>query len=356
VIFLAMRRILILILLCSFFGLSGQFISVSRQSQLSVALAGAPKGAQSASQGMSPDRKRPIVIAIVPKSLDNPVYMDAKETAELAARQQNVLLEWVAPFKVDPDAQVKIVEGLIWRKVDGIAISCSDPDKIRRVISKANAANIKVATIDADCPASKRIFYCGTNNYRAGRACGAELVKIVTRKGLVQRSLRTAILTGGLEAHNLNERIRGFKEAVAGKIKLNYTALLACNDDVSTGAKVVEAYIKQHPETELFYFSGGWPFFGPTESLPFYQRWCDQGGLAVAMDTFYPVLQAAQKGFAQALVGQDFRQMGKLTVNYLVCAVKGLPIPGSNIDTGLEIADQSNFGQLLKQKKPWEMK
>jgi ribose transport system substrate-binding protein len=303
-----------------------------------------------------PSRTRPITIAIVPKSLDNPVFVDAKETAELAARKLKVNLEWVGPFKVDPDAQVKIIEGLIWRKVDGIAISTSDPEKIRKVIAKAVAAGIKVATIDADCPDSKRLFYCGTDNYKAGWACGEAMVKIVTERGLAQKSLRTAILTGGIEAHNLNERIRGFKEAVAGKINLNYVALLACDDDTSTGVKVVESYIKQYPETEVFYFAGGWAFFGPTESLPIYQEWCNRGGIAVSMDTFHPVLVAANKGFFQALVGQDFRKMGELTVNYLVAAVKGHQIPKEYIDTGLELADQSNFDKLLKEKKPWEMK
>jgi ribose transport system substrate-binding protein len=301
-------------------------------------------------------RTRPITIAIVPKSLDNPVFVDAKETAELAAKKLNVNLEWVGPFKVNPDAQVKIIEGLIWRKVDGIAISTSDPEKIRKVIAKAVAAGIKVATIDADCPNSKRLFYCGTDNYKAGWACGEAMVKIITEKGLAKKTLRTAILTGGIEAHNLNERIRGFKEAVAGKIKLNYVALLACDDDTSTGAKVVESYIKQHPETEVFYFAGGWAFFGPTESMPLYQEWCNKGGIAVSMDTFYSVLQAAKKGFALALVGQDFRKMGELTVNNLVSAVRGLPIPKEYIDTGLELADQSNFDLLLREKKPWEMK
>lgn len=306
--------------------------------------------------GSFPSRTRPITIAIVPKSLDNPVFVDAKETAELAARKLKVNLEWVGPFKVDPDTQVKIIEGLIWRKVDGIAISTSDPEKIRKVIAKAVAAGIKVATIDADCPDSERLFYCGTDNYKAGWACGEAMVKIITEKGLAKKSLRTAILTGGIEAHNLNERIRGFKEAVAGKINLNYVALLACDDDTSTGAKVVESYIKQHPETDVFYFSGGWAFFGPTESLPLYQEWCNRGGIAVSMDTFHPVLIAANKGFFQALVGQDFRKMGELTVDYLVSAVKGHQIPEEYIDTGLELANQSNFDQLLKEKKPWEMK
>ncbi len=301
-------------------------------------------------------RTRPLVIAISPKSLDNPVFVDAKETAELAARRCNVVLEWVAPFKVDPDAQIRVIEGLIRRKVDGIAVSCSDPEKMRSVINQAVAAGIKVATMDADCIGSQRSFYCGTNNYKAGRACGEAMARLVTAKGWAGRPLRTAILTGGIQAHNLNERIRGFKEATANRIQLDYRAVLSCDDDTASGAKVVEAYIKEHPETEAFFFAGGWAFFGPTESMPLYQEWCRKGGLAVSMDTFYPVLQAAKKGFAQALVGQDFREMGTLTVNYLVCAIKGVPLPSTFIETRLELADQSNFDRLLRVKKPWEMK
>lgn len=299
---------------------------------------------------------RQIIIAIVPKSLDNPVFVDAKEAAELTAREHRVLLEWVGPFKVNPDEQVRIIEGLIWRKVDAIAISCSDPKKIRGVIDRAAAAGIKVATMDADCPESQRLFYCGTDNYRAGLACGKAMVRIIAEKGLAKKSLRTAILTGGIEADNLNERIRGFKDAVSGKILLNYVALLHCEDDTSLAAKAVESYIKLHPETDVFFFAGGWAFFGPAESMPLYQEWCNRGGIAVSMDTFFPVIQAAKKGFAQALIGQDFTKMGKTTVTYLLRTIRGLPIPGEYIDTGLEYADPSNFDSLLKEKKPWEMK
>ena len=149
------------------------------------------------SSSMPPlSRTRPLVIAISPKSLDNPVFVDAKETAELEARRLNVVLEWVAPFKVDPAVQERIIEGLIRRKVDGIAVSCSDVERMRRMINKAAAAGIKVATIDADIPDSKRLFYCGTNNYKAGYACGEAMVRLVRERGLADKPLRTAILTG----------------------------------------------------------------------------------------------------------------------------------------------------------------
>ena len=267
-------------------------------------------------------RSRPLRIALVPKALDNPLLLEAKEAAELTARRLNVVLEWVAPFKVDVETQIQIIEGLIRRKVDGIAVSCSDAGRLRAVIDKATAAGIKVATFAADAPESNRLFYCGTDNYAAGIACGEAMVKIVTGKGWANRELKTVILTGGLNAPDLNERISGFKVATAGRINLNYQAILTCDEDTTTAGKKVEAYLKKHPETDAFFFTGGWAFLGPPEAMPLYDQWCRGGGIAVSMDTFYPVVQAAQRGFAQALVGQDYRKMGEFTVSYLVCAIE----------------------------------
>jgi ribose transport system substrate-binding protein len=267
-----------------------------------------------------------------------------------------VALEWVAPFKVDVQEQIGIIKGLIRRKVDGIAVSCSDGERLREVIDEAVDAGIKVATMEADAPGSKRLFYCGPDNYQAGYLCGEAVVRIVTEKGWAKRSLQTAILTGGLNAHNLNERIRGFKAATANRINLNYHALLSCDDDTTAAARETEAYIKEHPETEVFFFAGGWVFFGPPESLPLYAEWRRNGGIAVSMNTYYPLLQAAERGFVDFLVGEDLQRMGEFTVSYLVCAIKDLPFPGDFIDISLELADQSNFVQLLRSKKPWDMK
>lgn len=301
-------------------------------------------------------RTRPIVISIVPKSLDNPMFIEVKEAAELTAQRLNVILEWVGPFKMDVDTQIQIIEGLIRRKVDGIAVSCSHEERLQAVLDQAVASGIKVATMGADAPKSKRLFYCGTDNYRAGVACGEAMVKIVTKKGWTDRELKVAVLVGSIHAHNQQERIRGFKDATAGRLDLNYQAMLVCNDDITTAAKEVEAYIRKHPETDVFFFTGGWAFLGPPEAMPFYDQWCRNGGIAVSMDTCYPVLEAAQRGFAQALVGQDFKRMGEFTVSYLVCAIKDLPYPGEFIDTGLEIVNQTDFERLLLTRRPWDIK
>ena len=193
------------------------------------------------------------------------------------------------------------------------------------------AAGIKAAMINADCPEINAFLRHDTI-----RPAGPWLK--TSSAGATDKKLKRDPMGG--RGAQLKRRIRGCG-AVAGKLDLDYVALLACDDDTSTGAKVVEAYIREHPETDLFYFAGGWAFFGPTESMPLYQEWCNNGGIAVSMDTFYSVLQAAKKGFAQALLGQDFRKMWELTVKYLVDAIKGLPAPMEYIDTGLELADES---------------
>jgi ribose transport system substrate-binding protein len=55
--------------------------------------------------------------------------------------------------------------------------------------------------------------------------------------------------------------------------------------------------------------------------MPSFQFWCRQGGTSVVIDTFYPNLIAAKKGMADALVGQDFVKMGRLSVLYLYRAI-----------------------------------
>jgi ribose transport system substrate-binding protein len=297
-----------------------------------------------------------VVISIVPKSLDNPVFLDAKDESERICKELGIKLEWLAPMQVDAEEQERIVENLIRRKVNGIIISCIDPDRIKKLIDKAVAAGIKVATFDSDSPKSKRLFYCGTNNYLAGRACGEALNKVLTAKHKADRENQLLIMTGFLGSDNLNERIRGFQDAVRGRLRLKLVQTLSCNDDINKAGELLEEYIRNNPDLDAFLSVGGWPLLVPPDSIPSFQLWCRQGGTSVVVDTFYPNLIAAKKGMADALVGQDFIKMGRLSVLYLYRAIKGQKINASFIDTGFEIGDVNNYDRLLEHKKPWEIK
>src|ERR1041385_5035793 len=83
--------------------------------------------------------------AVIPKSLDIPVFNYAKIGAEReAAKRGNVEVIWRAPETADQLRQKEILESFITQRVDGIAISCLNGDFLTDTINKAVDAGIPV--------------------------------------------------------------------------------------------------------------------------------------------------------------------------------------------------------------------
>lgn len=313
--------------------------------------------AEASNDRLSIPKSKDIIIAMVPKSLDNPVFLDAKEEAERTGKELGIKVEWLGSMQTDLKEQEEIIESLIRRQVDGIIVSCIDPGRMRNVINKAVSAGIKVATFDSDSPSSDRIFYCGTNNYAAGEACGKALVKALKDKKSERKSLNLLIMTADEDSYNLNERLRSFKDTVLKNgISFGEINTLYCRDDINLAGDLLEKYIQKNPDTDVFFSTGGWPLIVPIESMPGFQAWCKSGGTSIVIDTFYPIVDAARKGMADALVGQDFKKMGELSIRTLYKAIKGEGISMKFIDTGLELGDKNNYEKLLQSKKQWEIK
>ena len=174
-----------------------------------------------------------LTIAVVPKALDNAIFLDAKDAAEKRGKELGVNIVWVGSAKSDAAEQVSVLEGLIQKKVDGILVSCNDADALKDVIDRAMDQGIKVATFDSDSPKSKRLFYAGTDNYGIGKKAAEHMKKLVPAGGKV------AVLTGVLGAPNLEQRIVGFRDGVKGT-KITILPVQTGEDDVQKSVEVVE--------------------------------------------------------------------------------------------------------------------
>src|SRR6266852_9195956 len=166
-----------------------------------VMLALAALGMLAAGCGKSPETRKKI-FAFVPKLLDNPVFQVAWQGAQAGATDLGagmIEVQRYAPVKSDAVEQAQIIESLIERKVDGIAVSVNDADALKESIDKAVDAGIPVVTFDSDAPKSKRIAFYGTNNPRSGKVMGEYLVKHMGTKGNI------ALLMGTPGAPNLEE-------------------------------------------------------------------------------------------------------------------------------------------------------
>ena len=93
----------------------------------------------------------------------------------------------VGPDSFDPKAEHDAFQRVLAEKIKpaGIMVSVADPAVMQPDIDAAIGQGIPVITVDSDAPASKRLTFIGTDNYKAG-LMGAQLaVKQLQGKGNV---------------------------------------------------------------------------------------------------------------------------------------------------------------------------
>jgi ribose transport system substrate-binding protein len=132
-----------------------------------------------------------------------------KGTEKAAAELPNVEIEFKINSELTAAGQQRIVDDLLAKGVDGIAISPVDPKNQTQLINRA-ASQALVFTQDSDAPNSNRACYIGTDNEAAGRQAG-QLVKEALPEGG-----RIMVFVGTMDAQNAQDRYRGLKQALEG--------------------------------------------------------------------------------------------------------------------------------------------
>jgi ribose transport system substrate-binding protein len=134
----------------------------------------------------------------------------ARKGTEKAAKEiPNIEVE----FRITSDGtaaeQQRVVDDLLAKGVNGIAISPVDPANQSPMLNKA-AAQALVVTQDSDAPNSNRTCYIGTDNVEAGRQAGKLLKEALPNGGKVM------VFVGTRDAENARQRFQGLQEAIAG--------------------------------------------------------------------------------------------------------------------------------------------
>ncbi len=132
-----------------------------------------------------------------------------KGTEKAAAELPNVEVEFKINSESTAAGQQRVVDDLLAKGIDGMAISPVDPKNQAQMINRA-AAQALVFTQDSDAPASNRTCYIGTDNEAAGRQAG-ELVKEALPEGG-----RIMVFVGTRDAQNAQERYRGLQKSLEG--------------------------------------------------------------------------------------------------------------------------------------------
>src|SRR5215831_4703912 len=162
-----------------------------------------------------------------------------------------------ADFKITSDGsaaeQKRIIDDLMTRGVDGIAISPVDPENQTELINDV-AKKALVFTQDSDAPKSDRALYVGTDNVAAGRQAGKLIQEVLPDGGKIM------LFVGRLDARNAQERIQGIKEAIKDT---NIQIIDTRTDDTDTVRAKSNAADALAKHSDLKGLVGLWSYNGP---------------------------------------------------------------------------------------------
>ncbi len=275
--------------------------------------------------------------AVIPKSLDLPVFNYAKVGAEREAKQLgNIEVIWRGPENADQLRQKEILESFITQRVDGIAISCLNGDFLSETINKAVDAGIPVVTWDADSPRSKRIAFYGVDDKAAGRIMGEQAVTLLGGKGKI------AIITS-VGAVNLQRRLEGVREVLAQHPEMQVVEVYDIKEDPVRCAEIIASGTNRYPDLGAWISVGGWPVFtrNALASVPPQTK-------VISFDTIPPAPDLLKAGKVQVLLGQKYFGWGGESVR-LLADIKAGRMPASPIvDSGVDVVTAANVDEYVK--------
>ncbi|MGH8246284.1 MAG: sugar-binding protein [Gammaproteobacteria bacterium] len=181
-------------------------------------------------------------------------WVIARKGCEKADRElAGVEVEFRIPSDGTAAEQRRIVDDLLAKGIDGIAISPVDPVNQTQMINEA-AKQVLVVTQDSDAPQSDRACYLGTDNIAAGRQAG-ELIKEALPQGG-----KIMVFVGKMDTRNAQERYQGIQEALQGSRIEVIDVRTDDTDRVRAKSNVSDTLVKYPDVAGLV---GLWSYNGP---------------------------------------------------------------------------------------------
>ncbi len=283
-----------------------------------------------------------LTFVMVPKGV-HPYYEPCFDGFKAAAEKHGITAEYQAPQDFEPALQVKVIEDLIARGVDGIAISALDDKSLIPVVKRALNEGIMVITFDAPAPSTDELCYIGTNNKNAGKTAGEALSKLMGNKG------QLAFLQATLTSPNLNLRREGFAEAlkeIGSEVEIVTVEDNEGKFDVSVNK--AEALLETYPDLKAMF---GVSAFGAPASAKVVKEAGKAGEILVAgFDDLKDTLVGIRDGSVQFCLVQRTFIMGWRSVEVLLDAANGKDVP-REIDTGIIIVTKDNVDTYMDDMK-----
>lgn len=284
--------------------------------------------------------KEPYTVAVVLKTLNNPFFIAMKEQAEKKGKELGANVVVLAPpQETDIERQISMVEDQIQKRVSAIVVCPCGTKEIVPAIEQANQVGIPILTVDTKAEGGKVETFIGTNNYLGGKLAGEFIVKELGGQGNV------AIIMGTPGNQTHEDRVAGFKDAVASHKGIKIVTIQPAHSERALGMSVAENILTAHPNLDAIYCTNDEMVLGTAEAVGLAGK---RGKIVlIGFDGAPEVAQAILDGKVTATIAQAPGRMGALSVEYALKVLKGEKIPAV-IDTGTGVVTKANAKEYLQ--------
>jgi ribose transport system substrate-binding protein len=295
------------------------------------------------SPGCRRDGKK--IIGVIAQGRSHLFWQSIHAGAVAAAREKGVEISWNAPLsETDFAGELQIMNAMINRHLDAIAVSPIDRKALVSVVERATAEKIPVIIFDTGVETDKFVARVATDNYAAGRMAAERIGAILNGKGTV---LMVACQPG---ATSTIAREQGFEDVLREKfagIKIGDKRFGM--SDFAKSLAVAENMLTAHPDADAIFASNETGSVGAAQALKGRQGKTK----LVGFDWSPTLIEDLKSGGIDSLVVQDPFRIGYESVMAAVEKLNGgTPQKEQSLTARLITKDDLSKPDVQKQLNP----
>ncbi len=260
------------------------------------------------------NRSHKLTIAVIPKASADIFWQSVHAGAVKGGLDNNIDIVWDGPpNETDIAGEMKIMETMIDRRVDAIAVAPSDRSAFKIVVDRAMDAGIPVVIFDSGIDTEKYVSFVSTDNYLGGQMGAQRMGQVLHGRGKI---VMVKTVPGGASTM---AREDGFRRELAAHFQgiqiLDERFGMAM---ISQSRDVTENMLTAHPDLNGIFSSNESGSEGAAETLK------ARGSKIklVGFDSSPMLLTLLEQGWIDSLVIQDPFKMGETAVDEAVKALR----------------------------------
>lgn len=255
------------------------------------------------------------VIGVVPQGRSHLFWQTIHAGAAAGGQERNVEILWNAPLtETDYNGQLQILDAMINRRVDAIALAPIDRKAMVGVVERAVGQKIPVVIFDSGLEGDAYVSWVATDNFAAGQLAADRMGEMLGGKGKV---CIVAVQPGVASSV---AREAGFEERVQEKFPgiqiLDKRYGMA---DFSKSLAIAENMLTAHPGLDGLFASNESSTVGAAQAL----KGRKTATRLVGFDFSPNLIEDLSSGLIDSLVVQNPFEIGRRSVVAAVDAVEG---------------------------------